>query len=265
MPTKNRFINPTVLLWVVSWGGFMGSIALVAWFAPPAWVLAPLVCLQIVFLILLFTVVHDGVHRTVSETRWINETLTHSCWLPFMNSPYLFRKIHIFHHARTNDQNDPDHFTSAETLGGRWLKSFLLVFYYYHWSLKECRFGGLERVHTILSPLTSISIGVAALWTGRWDAFFWMWMVPAYVGTSLLAFLNTAWPHHPGKDRSRYGNTRILLVPRWLELLMGYQNLHLVHHLQPTIPWYEYPEYFRQNEADIVAKGGVILDYRPLI
>jgi len=39
-------------------------------------------------------------------------------------------------------------------------------------------------------------------------------------------------------------------------LLFLYNNLHVVHHLKPTMPWYEIPRYYRQNRAALLADNG---------
>jgi beta-carotene hydroxylase len=227
----------------------------VAWPPAPA-VFAGLFVVQLALVILLFTVLHDAAHRVASPRRALNEALLYSCWPIFMNSPHLFRRIHITHHARVNDPTDPDHFTQAPTLAGRWARSFVLVFYYYAWCVRESRLFREDRVHVVLSPLSSVLIGAMGWALGRFWLFAGLWILPSFVGIGILAYLNTAWPHHPGQDRTRHGATRILYVPWWLQCLMGHQNLHLLHHLNPTVPWYKYREYWRQHGADILAKGG---------
>ena len=39
-------------------------------------------------------------------------------------------------------------------------------------------------------------------------------------------------------------------------LLYLYNNLHVVHHLKPTMPWYEIPRYYRQNRAALLESNG---------
>jgi len=35
-----------------------------------------------------------------------------------------------------------------------------------------------------------------------------------------------------------------------------YNNLHVAHHLKPTMPWYEIPRYYRENRAALLAGNG---------
>jgi fatty acid desaturase len=39
-------------------------------------------------------------------------------------------------------------------------------------------------------------------------------------------------------------------------LLFLYNNLHVVHHLKPTMPWYEIPRFYRQNRSALLESNG---------
>jgi fatty acid desaturase len=73
--------------------------------------------------------------------------------------------------------------------------------------------------------------------------------------------VNTAWPHHPARDASRYRNTRNTYLPWFGQLLLFNQNLHLVHHLKPNLPWYKYPEYLAQHEYELRRQGSQTIQY----
>ena len=64
----------------------------------------------------LFTVLHDASHYSISSHRWVN--VAFGCVAMFFVSPLIsfksFAFIHIEHHRNTNDgAADPDHFVSA--------------------------------------------------------------------------------------------------------------------------------------------------------
>jgi fatty acid desaturase len=86
--------------------------------------------------------------------------------------------------------------------------------------------------------------------------------MPCFAGIGFLAFANTAWPHHPGEKTERMHNTRILLVPKLLNWLMLNQNYHLVHHLKPNVPWYDYVRYWNEHGQNLEAQGAVVSDFR---
>ena len=72
--------------------------------------------------------------------------------------------------------------------------------------------------------------------------------------TFLPAFFLSWVPHHPGKDQSRYGNTR-----NWRSMVgnigtMGMQY-HIVHHLHPYIPLTRTPAAYREMLPILKARG----------
>jgi fatty acid desaturase len=83
--------------------------------------------------------------------------------------------------------------------------------------------------------------------------------VPGWLATALLALLFDWLPHHPHTVQGRYTDTRAI-PSRVLEVLLLGQNLHLVHHLWPSVPWYRYGVVFREAEHALRAKGSPIVD-----
>jgi fatty acid desaturase len=39
-------------------------------------------------------------------------------------------------------------------------------------------------------------------------------------------------------------------------LLYLYNNLHVVHHYKPTMPWYDIPRYYRENRESLLELNG---------
>jgi fatty acid desaturase len=39
-------------------------------------------------------------------------------------------------------------------------------------------------------------------------------------------------------------------------LLYLYNNLHVAHHLKPTMPWYDIPGYYRTNRDELLKGNG---------
>jgi fatty acid desaturase len=38
-------------------------------------------------------------------------------------------------------------------------------------------------------------------------------------------------------------------------VLYLYNNLHVAHHLQPTMPWYDIPAYYRAHRAELLTRN----------
>ena len=261
-------INPTLLLFIGIVSVFFSNILITIVFNPLPYIAVGMIfCIQTLMLFLMFTVVHDAVHRSASPRRWLNSLMLYGGWPIFLNNPQLFKKLHLDHHARTNQTGlDPDHFTASPYLAGRWCKSFLLIFYYYYFAAMHYRSGPKDYFMTGSSMLLPLFALFLAFYTPYFQTIFISWLLPGFTAIGLLAYANTAWPHHHGGQKreseiARYSNTRCLFVPRFLQWIMLNQNLHLVHHLRPSLPWYKYPEFWRQSQAEIQSKGGRTTSY----
>ena len=59
------------------------------------------------------------------------------------------------------------------------------------------------------------------------------------------------------------GHERVAIVEnaRILGPIFLFNNLHSLHHEDPTIPWYRYPAYYRANRERLIAEnGGLVYD-----
>jgi|GEM_PF-6642120 len=257
-----KHVNPTLVLAACLYSFyFIFLFSTFLFYKLPFYAYIPLGILQTFIVFLMFTVLHDGVHFTISKKHWLNELSFLSTWLVFLNNPYLFRRIHLQHHAHVNQaRKDPDHFTSSRFLLFRFLKSFLLVFYYPWFAFREYRCWKW-RAHIVASiALPPLLLNLALVTPFTWPILI-VWLLPTFFGVGLLAYANTALPHHPGREDSRYRNSSNIYVPWLAQALMLNQNLHLVHHLKPKLPWYEYPEYWKQHQGEILKNGARVLVY----
>ena len=137
--TKSRILNPTLTVFV----GVYVFFGLNLWFAIQQTEFTPIIHIPIFIFqtllgIVMFTPLHDAVHKAASPNPKINALILHGVWPIFLNAPFIFKLIHLAHHAHTNQGlDDPDHFTSAPTWKGRWIRSFLLIFSYYEYGLRK--------------------------------------------------------------------------------------------------------------------------------
>ena len=79
----------------------------------------------------------------------------------------------------------------------------------------------------MLTVLVYAAIGLGMTYRGHGTWVMAAWVGPALLATAVLAFVFDWLPHQPDADRTRYGNSRILLFPG-LGVLLTNQNLHLV-------------------------------------
>ncbi|MGI8501122.1 MAG: beta-carotene hydroxylase [Hassallia sp.] len=188
------------------------------------------------------TVIHDACHQSAHRNRVVNAILGHVSALMLVFAFPVFTRVHLQHHAHVNDpENDPDHYVS--TGGPLWL---LPVRFLYHevfffqrqlWRKNELMEWFLSRL--FVAVIFYISVQYHFL-----GYILNFWFIPsAVIGLTLGLFFDYL-PHRPHQERDRWKNARVY-PNRILNLLIMGQNYHLIHHLWPSIPWYNYqPTYY---------------------
>jgi beta-carotene hydroxylase len=208
---------------------------------------------------LLFTVMHDSMHRTAHESRFINDLLGRLSALPLTVTMPLFRAVHYEHHSHTNDpERDPDLIVNR---GPRWALPFwclaIVVEYRRHYFGRRMWRDRSDLIEaTAMECLLLGAIAVAAA-TGTFGTIAIVWLGPALIAVAVLALCFDFLPHYPYNSRERYLDTRIYPGRVLNALLLG-QNYHLVHHLWTTIPWYRYQRVFGEIEHELVGRGARI-------
>ncbi|MCA1904247.1 MAG: fatty acid desaturase [Cyanobacteria bacterium KgW148] len=234
--------NPTLLLLIAAvLLAILSSTGYWVWHWSP-----PLVfVLNFVSLYVLGTVIHDASHGVAHKNRIMNAIMGHTSALLQGFVYPVFTRVHMQHHAHVNDpDNDPDHFVS--TGGPLWL---IAVRFFYHevFFFQRRLWRKFELWEWALSRLFLVIVLSFAYYYGFLGYILNYWFVPAGIMGLALGLFFDYLPHRPFQERSRWKNARV--YPGWLLniLLLG-QNYHLVHHLWPSIPWYNYqPAYYKMK------------------
>jgi beta-carotene hydroxylase len=99
-----------------------------------------------------------------------------------------------------------------------------------------------------------LAIVLAAIRFDFLPFIFNCWFAPALmVGVTLGLFFDYL-PHRPFRSRNRWHNARVY-PGRLMNLLIMGQNYHLIHHLWPSIPWFEYQGAYGAMRHVLEAKG----------
>ena len=110
---RQRVTWKGVALIAHAWALILGSIALVAWWPNPLTFLLAVGIIgsrQLGLAILM----HDGAHGCLSADEKINLTLSQwFCAYPIFAETRAYRRYHLQHHARTQQEDDPDLILSA--------------------------------------------------------------------------------------------------------------------------------------------------------
>ncbi|GAB3006993.1 fatty acid desaturase [Mycobacterium bourgelatii] len=229
----------------------------------PAWVTIP-VNAAVTFV--MFTVVHDASHYSISSTRWVNGLFGRLAWLlvgPVVAFP-SFGYIHIQHHRHSNDdEQDPDTFASH---GKWWQLPFrwpAVEYFYLRYYLPRARSRPVAEVAETLVMLTLSLTGlIVAIVTGHFWTLAVVFLIPQRIGVTILAWWFDWLPHHGLEDTqrsNRYRATRNRVGAEWLftPVLLS-QNYHLVHHLHPSVPFYRYLRTWRRNEEAYLERNAAI-------
>lgn len=258
-----RLALPTTAIYVAALAAFVVSTVLAVGEQVPAGVT---IAVNAVVIFVMFTVVHDASHYSISSTRWVNGLLGRLAWVfvsPAVSFP-TFAFIHIEHHRHANDDdNDPDTYASHAPMWQlplRWATVDLSYAAYY---VARLRSRPLREVAESAAMLT-VSVGglVITIVTGSLWMLAVVFLIPNRIAIAVLGWWFDWLPHHGLDDTqrdNRYRATRARVGMEWLFTpLMLSQNYHLVHHLHPSVPFYRYLATWRSNEEAYLERDPAI-------
>ncbi|MFJ8912962.1 fatty acid desaturase [Amycolatopsis sp. NPDC102389] len=271
--SRHALPDPGERVPAISWpivGIFCGAIAVFAfstWAALTGRLPVPLtVLLSAAAIFVLFTVLHDAAHYSVSTHRGVNVAFGRVAML-FVSPLISFKSfafIHIEHHRNTNDdENDPDHFVSGAPLWQVPVRFALmdvpyLGFLVRHWRRRP----RAEVLETSFLLAASAAVIAAAAFTGHLWTLAVLYLIPERLAMIVLAWWFDWLPHHDLEDtqqENRYRATRNRVGAEWvLTPLLLSQNYHLVHHLHPSIPFHRYVATWRRNEEAYLEREAAI-------
>jgi fatty acid desaturase len=207
-----------------------------------------------------FTPVHEAVHGNVSSVKFINAATGHLCSVLLNGAfrPYCF--LHRTHHLHTNQPSeDPDYWCGLGprySIPLRWLTQDIgyLKFYLSRWSSRPI----LERADLLLCTSLYIGLAVGSLLFNPelFFAFAVGWFIPARLALFALAATFSWLPHQPHSATDPYHATTVHSSP-WLTWFLLGQNFHLVHHLDPSIPFYKLSNKWESAKDDYLSHGAI--------
>ena len=218
---------------------------------------------------------HELMHGHLARRRGLNEALGFpplSLWLPYA----LYRKSHLAHHRApelTDPFDDPESFYRASepgpamrlvwrihnTLPGRMLLGPPLAIW---GTLRDGARDVLARTPGARRLWLMHGVGVAAVL--GWLRFGCGMGLGTYVGCfvypGLALALVRSFAEHRADEVPEH-RTAVVEDGGLLGLLFLHNNLHVVHHLRPDLPWYEIGRFWRAHRERLVAlNGGHVYD-----
>ena len=254
-------------LWLIAhaWIVIFGSIALVAWWPNPFTFLLAVVLIgsrQLGLAILM----HDGAHGCLAKNQKVNLWLSQwLCAYPIVAETRAYRRYHLQHHARTQQDDDPDLILSAPfpITKASYKRKFLRDLtgqtgYEQRKAQIKMALGDpgwppsrrAAHVWDKLGPQLVVNAllfaGLSAV--GLWWAYPLLWLLPLLTWMMVITRVRNIAEHAVvGDSDDPLRNTRTTLA-NWLERAVVapyYVNYHLEHHLFFYVPCYNLPKLHR--------------------
>ncbi len=246
---------PTLLLLLVMYGLLAGNVAIFYLHRLP---LVVHVLIGTVAIHLAFTVWHEAVHATVSRNPRVNDVVGVLGMLPYMTPYFMQRWVHLEHHRKLNLEDDPNYiYTNGTllTLPFRYPRALA----YGKKLLKVDPRASWERRSDLVTTLLVLSVYAVAVVTGHGIDVLVLWFLPVVFAKLVMDWYINYLPHR-GLPPDRFRGTRVIEVAWFTPLVLGH-NYHAVHHLWPTVPWYQYRKIYRKK-LGYLKENGVPVEHR---
>ena len=218
----------------------------------------------------MFTIAHEASHNNISGgvksyvflesmLGWISSALL---LFPFS----AFKVIHLRHHAHTNDPaKDPDHYVNGKNAFSIFFRCLTLIGHYFGLTLGEDSkadpaMRSIRKQSMVFITFLSVTL-IGLIATGEGLTLLYVFILSALIAAPILAFSFDWIPHYPHNNLDKYHNTRVITIPG-LEFISLYQSYHLMHHLYPRVPFYNYKDCFLDYEKKLLEEQSTIEGFR---
>ena len=257
---------PTILLFLVILAAVDTVAAVTVNGYIPYWVAIPINALLIYFI---FTPLHEATHDNIvgpyRNLKWLSEAIGHISGIVLLAPFPGFRVLHLHHHSHTNDRvEDPDYWVKSNNYFVVILRCMVIQPAYVIHLYKIARDPLTMRIfiYEMLLLFMYIPIMVSAFLLGFGWELILLWILPGYIGV-VMCPLMFDWPvHHPHTEHGRYNDSAVLLFPRWAKWIVDPffcgHAYHLMHHMYPRIPFYDYKTAYYKLEPELAVVGAKV-------
>jgi beta-carotene hydroxylase len=219
-------------------------------FACSGWWVPAVGCVVALSFVTYGSISHDLVHRSLGLPRWWNDALLTAIELLMLRSGRAYRLAHLNHHARYPHSDDPEgaaaHGSAASALlSGPTYFALLWVWAFRVYPTHRPR---LVAEATVVIGCVAAAVGLAGVTLAPL-----VYVGLAYLGTWVVPFATSYFPHTPNGDSSLSQTRRFRgRVARLVALDHLY---HLEHHLYPAVPHHRWPELARRLDPHLDRAG----------
>lgn len=257
--------------WGVILATYLGILLLTNyWTTLPFWVIFPLGAL---LLALHNSIQHEAIHKHPTHSTFWNSVIAGvplNLWRPYG----IYKDTHIQHHKDeiiTYTLEDPEsYYVSPE----KWEKMGILhkkFRVFFNTFLGRISIGpAYAMVHFLGSEMINIIKGEQKYlhhWLLQFMALFpvlgwllycevplWQYFLLAVYPAEALSMVRSFAEHKAAP--AVYERIAIVESNRFFSFLFLNNNLHCAHHWQPSLPWYELPQFFQENRQILLKMNG---------
>ncbi len=204
---------------------------------------------------------HEGNHRMIARTRWINETLTWLTHALIGLSHTAHRAFHLQHHRKAHTPDDPEVEFLDSLVRGIPGWTYLLIPTRVHWAVNSWPLRHPTRWAsgaTVARDLAAaLAMHAAAAWLLGLTNYAWFVLAPTATSFPLAFGIRSICEHHHTVAGSRWTSARHVETHPLLALLWSNVNYHLEHHLFPTVPFHRLPALRRLLVGRHVEKASI--------
>jgi fatty acid desaturase len=252
--------------------------------------------LSSIAIFVLFTPMHDAVHGSIatSDSGWVcwfsydwfflwcysrltdvdqnslNDIIGWICSWSFPAPYAAFKYCHLQHHAHTNetDGSDPDLWVARGpwfVLPIRWATIECSYYSYYLPLLLRGQRPRKESIQALLQLVAQVYVVLYGL-KHYWTLAIFVWLLPGRIALTLLAFTFDYLPHRPHAATRAQDPFKATAVTSlvgsitWpLTWPLLHQNYHIVHHLWPFLPFYQYSRAWFCTKDELLRSGTSVI------
>lgn len=235
------------------WGVIISAICLAEWLENSAsYLFAMLVIAGRQHALLVLS--HEGAHYRLSRSQRLNNLISDTfAAFPIFFDTKMYRENHWQHHQHTNSEKDPDWVRKIPEkqwqfpMAKSYLLGFLPVYVLYRgakeWINNAMALSGLRPMNKTMLGKRILFWGLvsaAVTWFSVWSLFLQYWLVPFFFAFPIFQRIRSVAEHFGLAREHELNHSRNVVAPRLELFLLGPHsvNLHLTHHLFPSVPFY---------------------------
>lgn len=215
------------------------------------------------------TPLHEAVHGAIAgrnkNLMWLNHLIGMLAGAILVHEYKMFRLMHTYHHRDTNDPElDPDAWVFGKNPISILFRCLTIPYkyhYYFHKKIAPMPEHRREVIQIYLTNFFIYSFMFVPMFFGYFWESFLLWFAPRILASGMIVYF-FGYLVHPEEHTERYLNTKVHLVEGkyapFANVIWFFQCFHLIHHLFPKIPFYRYPEAFRDMRPLLEQAGSQI-------